>query len=249
MDKKFTVLVVLLAILLVLMLLAFAERRGWIGGPPSVSGAELAEDLSAPSTAAETAEPDGEKGSVLVSGLGVDLFEVFAADGETKVGFTRTNQPLEVPAGSYVVVLNGSRGTASVSSGERTFVSSGAVFVGGTGVNLYEIYGGDGEKLQFKSTGQMTELLPGTYEVALHGIRQSVEVEAGGQTELATGRLTVAGDGGKLYEVYDSEGTRKLDFTSTGREIELFPGAYLVRSAAGQQQATVVAGQLTTVEL
>jgi hypothetical protein len=172
-------------------------------------------------------------GTVVVSGTGADDYYVADAQGNTALtGSHKTNTPTELPAGSYVVVLNGSRAPARIRAGRRTDVAGGNLVVSGTGADDYYVADSLGGRALTGSrrTNTATELLPGTYTMVLNGSQQRVTLTGGTTTEAAAGNLLVRGTGADDYYVADSLGGRALTGSRpTNTATELLPGTYAVR--------------------
>ena len=237
-QKRSVLLAVIVLVILLLVSTAIAVRSC---GPPQPL------PTASPSGPPAAQEPEGE-GALVVSGTGDDLYYVFDSTGHEKVGFTRTNSEMPLPAGAYVVALNGTRQDATIQAQATTTLASGQILVSGIGQDLYRVFNASGQdKLGFTTTNKPFEVFPGAYVVSLNGARDTVVVEAGGQAVAEAGRIVVQGDGEQLYRVYDSTGERKLQFTSTGKEIELLPGDYVVVLGEDRWPATVTAGERTVV--
>ncbi len=188
-------------------------------------------------------------GTIQVAGDGADLYYVFDEAGEKKVGFTKTGAPLTLPPGTYTVSLSNSRKKVKVEAGGKTVLACGTLVVNGVGTSLYEVFDETGKhKLDFKFTNGKTELLEGSYVLKLTNSSKKVAVRAGKETVVEAGRLTVAGDGKDLYEVYDQTGKAKLGFTATGKVMELLPGTYTVKCRQKKFPAVVKPKQQTTVK-
>ncbi len=113
-------------------------------------------------------------GSLVVTGLGKDLYSVFDVTGEKKVDFTRTNRPMDLLEGSYLVELAGTRRITRVTAGETTSIKAASVVVKGSSDSLYELYDPTGEnKYEFTRVGRSIEILPGFYSIKVgsHWIR------------------------------------------------------------------------------
>jgi hypothetical protein len=79
-------------------------------------------------------------GSVVVNGLGEGLYSVFDVTGEHKVDFTRTNRPIDVLEGAYMVTLSNTRRVVTVVAGETTEVVAASLAVTGESGALYGIH-------------------------------------------------------------------------------------------------------------
>jgi hypothetical protein len=118
-------------------------------------------------------------GSIMVTGTGKDLFEVYDEAGTNKLGFKRTGGEMELFAGPYMVKLNNSSRRVAVKPGEKTVLEAGSLVVPGDGKALYEVYDEAGKnKLGFTGTGKPMELLPGAYTVICNQKKRPVVVEA-----------------------------------------------------------------------
>ena len=135
---------------------------------------------------------------------------------------------------------------------DRIFISDteaeGSLLVTGQGKNLYYVYDvKDNKKVGFTSTGQTMSLPAGKYKVALHDTGPEIRIKSNDVTVLQTGVLLVQGDGVNLYEVWDKDKETKLNFTRTGKGLELFPGTYTVILNNISQKITVAAEDTTRI--
>ncbi|MCD4750414.1 MAG: VWA domain-containing protein [Thermoanaerobaculales bacterium] len=124
-------------------------------------------------------------GTLVVSGLGKSLYSVFDVTGEEKVDFTRTNRPMDLLEGSYLVELEGTRRVVIVAAGKTTTVKAAGVVVNGDSGALYGVYDPTGEtKYQFTRVGRPIEVLPGFYSIKV-GKRwiRDIELEDGEHLE------------------------------------------------------------------
>ena len=186
--------------------------------------------------------------SLAVTGKGTDLYYVYDADGQKRLNFKSTGQITELLPGTYQVALNDIWKRIDVKANQQTVVESGSLVVSGSGTDLYYVYDADGQKrLNFKSTGRITELLPGTYQVELNDIWKRIDVKANQQTVVESGSLVVSGSGADLYYVYDADGQKRLNFKSTGRITELLPGTYQVELNETRVTIQIKAKERTTL--
>ena len=191
---------------------------------------------------------EAAKVPLVVRGTGADLYSVFDDEQKVKVDFTRTNNELAVSPGVYTLLMNESRLQVTVREGIREEVQAGSLIVNGSGIDLYELYDGNGrEKMDFRYTGKGVEVFPGTYQVFLHGVGRKVTAKAGSREVLETGTLAVGGTGKELYYVYDEEENKKLVFRSVGKEIEMFSGTYIVVVQDKKYTGTVKAKEKTVI--
>ncbi len=105
-------------------------------------------------------------GTLVVAGLGESLWAVFDATGAKKIDFTRTNKPVDLLEGSYLVELGGTRRPVVVRADEKTTVEAASLTVAGSSGSLYGVFDPTGTtKYAFTSVGRTVELLPGFYSV------------------------------------------------------------------------------------
>ncbi len=170
-----------------------------------------------------------EFGTLKVLGTGRDLYDVYDADGQVKLDYARTNQAIRLAPGTYQVSLQQVWLPVEVKAGEETVIGSGRIRVTGLGKALYAIYDHTGKrKIDFTRTNNEIELMAGTYFLELNGLRRSVTIETGAETEINAGSITVSEDSNALFAVYDAEGIKKLEFTRVNKPIEVLPGSYQV---------------------
>lgn len=201
--------------------------------------------------------------SVLVKGLGKDLYYIFDMQGQ-RVEENFTNRAEELTPGNYQISVGGSssayqRQPITVSADQQTVLSAGSLMVTGFGDDLYYIFNELGQQVDSKFTSSPKELLPGNYQVRLGGNgdnspRQSLVVEAEKQTTLASGSLLVTGDGSQQYRVYNDK-IQYMTSRSLNRAMELLPGTYQVRLSvsdpkyySGEKLITIQANQQTRLE-
>ncbi len=191
-------------------------------------------------------------GSLVVTGTGLDDYYVADRAGQKALtGHVRTNAVTELPAGTYTVLLNGSRQSAAVKSGRKTEVPAGTLVVSGTGLDDYYVADASGQSALtgHRRTNFATELLPGTYTVVLNGSRQSVTITGGQKTEVPAGRVVVSGTGLDDYYVADANGQSALTgHRKTNFVTELLPGTYTVVLNASHESVTISGGQQTEVK-
>jgi sarcosine oxidase gamma subunit len=213
----------------------------------------LALNLAALASILATASPGCARGpgTVVVLGSGADNYYVADKTGERDLtGYKRTGTSVELPSGSYVVRLNGSRANVQVKAGKRVEVPAGSLVVSGSGADNYYVADSAGERdlTGYRRTGAVVELLPGTYMARLMGTRAVATVTGGQRTAIAAGSLIVSGSGADNYYVADSAGERDLTgYHRTSTVVELLPGTYVVRLAGTRAGATVTGGQQTAI--
>jgi CTP-dependent riboflavin kinase len=187
----------------------------------------------------------GPAGSAMVAGIGIGRYFVSDASGKSLTN-ADTNTPVELPPGSYTVVLNGTTQSLTVRSRETTTVAAGRAVVSGTGKGRYFVSDASGKGLTNADTNAEVELFPGTYTVALNGTTQSLTVRAGEKAAASAGSAVVIGAGNGRYFVSDASG-KGLTNADTNAEVELFPGTYTVALNGTTQSLAVRAGEKTAV--
>ncbi len=190
-------------------------------------------------------------GSISVSGTGTDDFYVYDTAG-TQLDYTDTNKVIEVFAGTYTVSLNDTRQTATVQGSEKVTLEAGRFIVSGTtpASTLYYVYDSEGRQLDSTYVNRETELFPGSYIVSLNDTTQTASIQAGEETLLVSGTLSVSSlstTGNTTFYVYD-DARNELDHAVTNKEVELFPGTYAVSLNDTRATATVQPGEKTVVE-
>jgi len=190
-------------------------------------------------------------GSISVSGTGTDDFYVYDTAG-TQLDYTDTNKVIEVFAGTYTVSLNDTRQTATVQGSEKITLEAGRLIVSGSTPTstLYYVYDSEGRQLDSTYVNRETELFPSSYIVSLNDTTQTASIQAGEETLLVSGTLSVSSlstSGNTLFYVYD-DARNELDHAITNKEVELFSGTYTVSLNDTQATATVQPGEKTVVE-
>jgi len=124
-------------------------------------------------------------GTLLVNGIGKDLYEVYDKDGQVKLNFTSTGQALEFFPGSYIVQLHGISQNVTVFSGDTSVTNTGRLLVSGNASDLYYVFDQNGQdKLDFTRVDNEMELLPGSYVVKVQERHMTAEVKPDEITEL-----------------------------------------------------------------
>lgn len=196
-------------------------------------------------------------GLLTVSGTGDDYFYVYYDDQSgSDLAHVKTNEEIKLFSGDYIVSLNDTQQTVSIQDGETLMLAAGRVRVtcpasaSSIFSPLYYVYDPEKGPLGYDSLSDEVELFPGNYAVSLNETTQTASVQAGEETLLVSGTLTVSSictSGHAIFYVYDDTGN-KLDSASTNGEVELFPGTYTVSLNDTLATATVQAGEKTVVE-
>ena len=124
-----------------------------------------------------------QAGSVVVLGMGQDMYEVHGGAPSRKLSFTETNGVVELLPGDYKVGLHRVFQPIVVHPGKKTEVKAGTLLVKGPPKILYSVFDPTGKtKLDFRFTNGPIELLPRRYLVRVAGGEHAVDVLAGKQT-------------------------------------------------------------------
>ncbi len=122
----------------------------------------------------------------------------------------------------------------------RAQKGEGTLLVSGHGHDLYHVFDAkSGEKIDFTSTGNEMILTSGKYIVKLHNSGPTIHIRPNKKTIVQTGVLMVTGLGINMYEVWGNDNSTKLNFTDTGKSLEMFPGEYQVKLQNVSQRVTV----------
>ncbi|MDM8521955.1 hypothetical protein QUF80_01150 [Desulfococcaceae bacterium HSG8] len=189
-------------------------------------------------------------GSISVSGTDTDDFYVYDTEGK-KLDSAHTNGEVEVFPGNYNVFLNDTKQTATVRAGEKTMLTAGRLSVLSAATTIpstYYVYDLSGNKLCYAAVNRETELFPGNYTVYLNDTAQNATVQAGEETELVAGIISVTSTSANTsFYVYNSDGD-KLGYASVNKEFDLYPGNYMVSLRTVYQNVTVQTGEKTVLK-
>jgi len=120
-------------------------------------------------------------GGAMVAGSGTGRYYVHDVSGKILVG-EQTNAAVELLPGNYIVELNGTTQSITVSEGQNATVAAGGATVAGSGTGRYYVHDVAGKILIGGQTNAAVELLPGNYTVELNGTTQRFPIRAGEQT-------------------------------------------------------------------
>ena len=188
-----------------------------------------------------------QAGRISVSGTESDDYQLYDAD-ENSLGMAKTTQEKEVLAGTYRVELNGETRTAEVGEGEAVVLDTGTISISGAESNaIYMVYDTEDERVDSAQVTEKVDLFPGTYTVELNSIRRTEVVNAGEETILGAGVLSVPGMGETRYYVYDAS-DKLMVSANTGENADLFPGTCTVKLNKVFRTATVRAGETEMLE-
>jgi len=125
---------------------------------------------------------------------------------------------------------------------------TGRFVVEGTGTDLFYVHSLSGDRVSYTRTNSDIELEPGHYTVLVNASSQEIEVRAGEETRIKLSAVTVKGISQDLFEVYDAEVKKKLQFKHTNKQIELIPGIYAVSMHGSARRIKLFPGEIRVLE-
>jgi len=185
--------------------------------------------------------------SIIIEGTGETTYYMYD-ENLNQLFSAKTNEKIELESGDYIVKLNNCLKKVSIQDGVDTILKAGRVNVSGTGMSNYYVF--KDLKMQYISytnTNKDIELLPGTYCIKLNNTFQTVEIYEGQQTQINSGVITVLGTGIYNFYVLDID-MNQLAYANTNKEIEIFPGNYLLLLNKTFTTASVKESQKTIVK-
>jgi RHS repeat-associated protein len=189
-----------------------------------------------------------KNGSLVVVGSGTTEYWIIDATRQIYIDGRKTNDPVDLPAGNYLVQLSGSTQSHTVREGQRTSITAGTAIVVGTGANDYTVYDAAGTLIVHRGpTNQAVELLPDTYVIDVSGSTQTLIVREGQHASISAGSAVVTGTGTNMFEIRDASGVNLLTRIPTSQPAELLPGSYTIAVNGSTQRITVRAGQRETL--
>lgn len=205
-----------------------------------LNGTTQAVDVSAGATA------ELKSGTLLAVGSTDEYYYVLNAAG-TEVAHHKLGNPLAFLAGPLTVKVNGTAASVAITAGAIAEVRTGAVNVAGTTDEYYYVRNATGTELAHAKLGRALSFLEGSYAAKVNDTTMAVKVEAGTTNEVATGTLTVKGNGADYYYVLDPTTGTELTHAKSGQSVALAPGKYSVRLGQETRPAVVTGGQVAVV--
>lgn len=184
-------------------------------------------------------------GSLVAQGRTEEYYYVLDGAGR-QLNFNQLGKPLAFMPGTFEVKVNNTSMKAEVVAGRQTALETGTVLVSGLTDEFYYVADTLGHALNFQALNNALTLFPGKYSILLNNTRIRSEVIAGQITELTTGCLTFSGAGNEYYYVFDNAG-KPLNHNLLNRWLSFFPSDYIVKLGETTRQATIIAGQHTSV--
>lgn len=182
-------------------------------------------------------------GTIEVAGATGEYFYVLDENGQ-QLAYSLLGEPVSLLPGSYRARVNNSFAPFTVEGGRATSLTAGTVFGSGTTAEYYYVLDGAGQQLGYALLGAASSYLPGTFVFKLNNRTMPIEVKAGDTTEVQTGTVVVAGQGGEYFYVLDETGAQ-LGYNLLGTPMSLLPGGYRVRVGERTDSVSVVANTPT----
>lgn len=184
-------------------------------------------------------------GSLLIKGNTGEYYYVLD-DGNKQLNYNSLEKPLSFLPGSYVVKVNNTSKQADVVPGSVTELMTGSLVVKGLTDEYYYVTDTAGSALNYQSLNKALAFFPGMVQVKVNNTLMSGKVAAGETTEFTTGCLMLTGGGTGYYYVLDGLGNQ-LNYNSLNKSLSFFPSEYTIKVGSNTRQATVTAGQLTSL--
>jgi hypothetical protein len=188
--------------------------------------------------------PAGQ-GAIQILASTEETFYVFDQVGK-QVASAGTNRSAAVKPGDYVVKINKSSRSVSVSARRLTKCSTGGVLVSGTTDETYYVFDTANTQLSYAGIAKALALFPGSYQVRMNKTTASVDIRPGATVELKAGTLSVPGTTEETFYVNDSLGTQ-LSYSRVGKPLSLLAGSYKVTLNKTEGPAQIRPGQTTEI--
>lgn len=184
-------------------------------------------------------------GSLVVQGTTGEIYYVLDANN-SQLNQATLGKPLSFLPGTYEVKVNNTSQEAAIVAGKSTELSTGTLLVNGLTDEYYYVTDTLGQALNFQTLNKPLAVFPGRYQVRVNNTTAIARVSPGEQTEFSTGSLMLTGGGSGYYYVLDQSGNQ-LNYNSLNRSLSFFPSEYTVKLGTSTRKATVVPGQLTSI--
>lgn len=186
-------------------------------------------------------------GSIRVSGTTGEYYYVLGK-GNKQLNYSTLEKALSFLPGTYDVKVNNTTMTAEILSGQVTELVTGNLLVTGLTDEHYYVTDSAGNALNYQTLNQPLAFFPGNYQVKVNNTVVTGSIAPGKTTEFTTGSLMLTGGGTAYYYVLDELGN-ELNYNSLNKSLSFFPSEYTVRLGTSTRKATVVAGQLTAINV
>ncbi len=164
-----------------------------------------------------------------------------------QLNYNTLEKPLAFLEGSYPVKVNNTTLKAQIRAGHLTELPTGNLLVNGLTDEYYYVSDTSGNALNYQVLNKALAFFPGKVQVKINNTRTVAEIVAADTTEFQTGSLMLTGVGTEYYYVLDATGN-SLNYNSLNKSLSFFPSEYTVKLGQSTRKATVVAGQLTSLD-
>ncbi|HEY9489277.1 MAG TPA: hypothetical protein VIQ51_13125 [Chryseosolibacter sp.] len=184
-------------------------------------------------------------GTILVRGTTGEYYYVL--DNENKqLNYSTMEKPLAFFPGVYVVKVNNTSREAEVFPGNVAELATGNILVKGLTEEYYYVTDSVGNALNYQTLNKSLAFFPGDYHIKVNNTPVLGKVSAGQTAEFMTGSLMLTGGGSEYYYVLDETGNQ-LNYNSLNKSLSFFPSDYTVRLGSSTLKATVIGGELTSI--
>lgn len=164
-----------------------------------------------------------------------------------QLNYNRLEKPLAFLPGTYPVKINNSTLSAQVEANKLTELATGCVLVRGLTDEYYYVSDTVGHALNYQSLNKALALFPGKVSIKINNTLTVANIMPADTTEFLTGSIMLTGAGTEYYYVLDEQGNQ-LNYNSLNKSLSFFPSEYTIRLGRTTRKATVVAGQLTSMD-
>lgn len=185
-------------------------------------------------------------GALVVHGSTDEYYYVLDS-ANRQLNYNRLEKPLAFLPGTYPVKINNSTLSAQIIANKMTELATGCVLVKGLTDEYYYVSDTTGHALNYQSLNKPLAFFPGTVNIKVNNTVTVATILPADTTEFLTGSLMLTGAGTEYYYVLDERGNQ-LNYNSLNKALSFFPSAYTIRLGQTTRQATVVAGQLTSID-
>jgi hypothetical protein len=185
-------------------------------------------------------------GTLVVHGSTPEYYYVLDS-ASRQLNYNVLEKPLAFLPGTYPVKINNSTLSAQIEANRMTELATGCLVVKGLTDEYYYVSDTSGHALNYQVLNKVLAFFPGKVHVSVNNTITVANVEAGDTTEFTTGSLMLTGTGTEYYYVLDGGG-KQLNYNSLNKSLSFFPSQYIVRLGQSTRKATVVAGQLTSMD-
>lgn len=185
-------------------------------------------------------------GTLVVHGSTTEYYYVLDS-ANRQLNYNLLEKPLAFLPGTYPVKINNSTLSARIEANRLTELVTGCLVVKGLTDEYYYVSDTAGHALNYQVLNKVLAFFPGKVNVSINNTLTVADVTPGDTTEFVTGSLMLTGAGTEYYYVLD-EGGKQLNYNSLNKSLSFFPSQYIIRLGQSTRKATVVAGQLTSLD-